>query len=420
MDRLVIDSQGELSGKVDISGAKNAALPILMGCLLAETPVRLSNVPHLMDVTTSIQLLASMGVEVQFDENLQIEIDASDVRSKEAPYELVKTMRASILALGPLLGRFGEAKVSLPGGCAIGSRPVNIHIEGMQKMGARIDMDQGYIIATVDGRLKGAEIDMEPVTVTGTENLLMAAVLAEGTTILRNAAREPEVTDLARFLVKMGANISGIGTETLTVVGVEALHGVEYSVIPDRIEAGTYLAAAALTKSRLTVTSVTPEHLTAVLDKFKEAGAEIECTADTITLDMRGRRLKPVDIETDPYPAFPTDMQAQFLVMNAVADGESKVVETIFENRFMHVSELVRMGADIRVEGNTAYINGVDQLKGAPVMATDLRASASLILAGLIAEGKTVINRVYHIDRGYELIEEKFHKIGAHIYRSND
>ncbi|MBF6057219.1 MULTISPECIES: UDP-N-acetylglucosamine 1-carboxyvinyltransferase [Thiomicrorhabdus] len=420
MDRLVIDSQGELSGKVEISGAKNAALPILMGCLLAETPVRLSNVPHLMDVTTSIQLLASMGVEIQFDENLQIEIDASQVHSKEAPYDLVKTMRASILALGPLLGRFGEAKVSLPGGCAIGSRPVNIHIEGMQKMGATIEMDQGYILASVDGRLKGAEIDMSPVTVTGTENLLMAAVLAEGTTVLRNAAREPEVTDLARFLVKMGAKISGIGTETLTVEGVEALKGVEYSVIPDRIEAGTYLAAAALTQSRLTVTSVTPEHLTAVLDKFKEAGAEIECTADTITLDMRGRRLKPVDIETDPYPAFPTDMQAQFLVMNAVADGESKVIETIFENRFMHVSELVRMGADIRVEGNTAFIRGVEKLKGAPVMATDLRASASLILAGLIAEGKTVINRVYHIDRGYELIEEKFHKIGAHIYRSND
>lgn len=417
MDKLVIDSQGQLTGSVEISGAKNAALPILMGCLLAETPVKLSNVPHLMDVTTTIQLLASMGVEILFDEELSIEIDASNVTSLEAPYELVKTMRASILVLGPLLARFGEAKVSLPGGCAIGSRPVNIHISGMEKMGAKIEVENGYIIATTDGRLHGADIDMDPVTVTGTENLLMAAVLADGITTLRNAAREPEVTDLATFLVKMGAKISGIGTETLVVEGVESLRGVNYDVIPDRIEAGTYLAAAVVTNSKLTVTKVNPSHLGAVLDKFKESGATVTTTASTITLDMRDREIQPVDIVTDPYPLFPTDMQAQFLVMNALAKGESKIEETIFENRFMHVSELVRMGADIRVEGNTAYIKGVEKLHGAPVMATDLRASASLILAGLIAEGETVVNRVYHIDRGYELIEEKFHKIGAHIYR---
>ncbi|NPA72825.1 MAG: UDP-N-acetylglucosamine 1-carboxyvinyltransferase [Gammaproteobacteria bacterium] len=419
MDKIVVDCQGSLSGKVEISGAKNAALPILMGCLLAETPVTLSNVPHLMDVTTTIQLLASMGVEVEFDERLNIELDASVVTSKEAPYELVTTMRASILVLGPLLGRFGEAKVSLPGGCAIGSRPVDIHIKGMQAMGADIQVEEGYILAKMNGRLQGADISMTPVTVTGTENLLMAAVLAEGTTTLRNAAREPEVTDLAEFLNKMGAKISGLGTSTLVIEGVESLKGVEYSVIPDRIEAGTYLAAAAVAKSKVTVTKVNPEHLGIVLEKFEEAGAEITCTEDTITLDMRDRDLKPVSLVTDPYPLFPTDMQAQFLVMNALADGVSTIQETIFENRFMHVSELARMGADISIEGNTATIRGVKSLKGAPVMATDLRASASLIIAGLVAEGQTVVNRVYHIDRGYELIEEKFHKIGAHIYRTN-
>lgn len=420
MDKLVVACQGRLSGSVEISGAKNAALPILMGCLLAETPTKLSNVPHLMDVTTTIQLLASMGVEILFDENLNIEIDASNVTDKEAPYELVKTMRASILVLGPLLARFGEARVSLPGGCAIGSRPVDIHIDGMKKMGAEIDVEQGYILAKSNGRLQGADITMNPVTVTGTENLLMAAVLAEGTTTLRNSAREPEVTDLAEFLNKMGAKITGLGTDTLVVEGVESLSGVEYSVIPDRIEAGTYLAAAAVTQSMLTVTKVNPEHLGIVLEKFEEAGAEITCVDDTITLDMRNRRLKPVDIVTDPYPLFPTDMQAQFLVMNALAEGESTIQETIFENRFMHVSELIRMGADISIEGNTAHIKGVKQLYGAPVMATDLRASASLILAGLVAEGETVVNRVYHIDRGYELIEEKFHKVGAYIYRITD
>ncbi len=418
MDKLVIEGPCQLSGSVQVSGAKNAALPILMGCLLSETPVTLSNVPHLKDVTTTIQLLATMGVEVMFDEHLNIEIDASEITTKEAPYELVKTMRASILAMGPLLARFGEAKVSLPGGCAIGSRPVNIHIEGMEKMGADIKVEQGYIIAKAD-RLKGADITMEPVTVTGTENLLMAAVLAEGQTILRNAAREPEVSDLANFLNAMGAKISGIDTDTLVVEGVERLQGVSYKVIPDRIEAGTYLAAAALTKSCVTVTHVVPEHLTAVLEKFTEAGADVSWKEDTITLDMRGRELKPVDIVTDPYPLFPTDMQAQFVVMNSIAEGRAKVEETIFENRFMHVSELVRMGADIHVEGNTAFTQGVDHLVGAPVMATDLRASASLILAGLVAHGETVVSRIYHIDRGYELIEEKFHKLGAHIYRAN-
>ncbi|MGC9386106.1 MAG: UDP-N-acetylglucosamine 1-carboxyvinyltransferase [Hydrogenovibrio sp.] len=418
MDKLVIEGPCQLAGKVQISGAKNAALPILMGCLLSETPVTLSKVPHLKDVTTTIQLLATMGVEVMFDESLNIEIDASNIVTKEAPYELVKTMRASILAMGPLLARFGEAKVSLPGGCAIGSRPVNIHIEGMQKMGADITVEQGYIVARAQ-RLQGADITMQPVTVTGTENLLMAAVLAEGQTILRNAAREPEVSDLANFLNAMGAQISGIDTDTLVIEGVERLTGVHYKVIPDRIEAGTYLAAAALTQSCVTVTQVVPGHLTAVLEKFKEAGALVSSTDDTVTLDMRGRDLKPVNIVTDPYPLFPTDMQAQFVVMNTLAKGMATVEETIFENRFMHVSELARMGADIYVEGNKACTNGVEHLVGAPVMATDLRASASLILAGLVAEGETVVSRIYHIDRGYELIEEKFHKLGAHIYRAN-
>jgi len=320
--------------------------------------------------------------------------------------------------MGTLLARFGEARVSLPGGCAIGSRPVNIHIKGMEMMGAEIEVEQGYIIAKAE-RLRGADITMEPVTVTGTENLLMAAVLAEGETILRNSAMEPEVSDLANFLNAMGAKISGIGSPTLVIEGVKRLEGVSYRVIPDRIEAGTYLAAAALTASKVTVKSVIPEHLSAVLDKFSEAGALIETTEDTITLDMRGRKLKPVDIVTAPYPGFPTDMQAQFVVMNCLAEGEATVEETIFENRFMHVSELIRMGALIDVEGNTATTHGVDQLIGAPVMATDLRASASLILAGLVAEGETVVSRIYHIDRGYELIEEKFHKLGAHIYRAN-
>lgn len=420
MDKLLIKGQNKLSGTVDISGSKNAALPILAATLLADSTVKISNIPHLRDVTTTIRLLAAMGAEVLVDEKRTVEINTAGLTSYEAPYELVKTMRASILVLGPLLARYGEAKVSLPGGCAIGSRPVNIHIHGMEKMGAEIRVEDGYIHARVDGRLKGADIDMEPVTVTGTENLLMAAVLAEGTTILRNAAREPEVTDLAQFLVKMGARITGIGTDTLKVEGVKSLKGVSYDVIPDRIEAGTYLAAAAVTQSKVTVNNVLPEHLTAVLDKFKEAGAKISTTAKTITLDMTGRSLKPVNIKTEPFPDFPTDMQAQFVVMNALAEGDSVVEETIFENRFMHVSELIRMGAQIQVHGNTAYISGVRQLKGAEVMATDLRASACLILAGLVADGQTIVDRVYHLDRGYEIVEEKFHKIGADIIRLSD
>lgn len=420
MDKLVIHGEKPLQGKVEISGAKNAALPILMGCIMAQTPVTLSNVPHLKDVTTTLQLLASIGVEMMFDERLNIEIDPTHVTSKEAAYELVKTMRASILVLGPLLARFGEARVSLPGGCAIGSRPVNIHIHGMEQMGAEVVVEEGYINAKVKGRLKGAEIVMNPVTVTGTENLMMAATLAEGKTTLRHAAKEPEVVDLANFLNAMGAKIRGAGTDVIEIEGVESLQGVSYEVIPDRIEAGTYLAAAAVTQGKVTVTKVKPKHLMAVLEKFIQAGAKVEVEDDQITLDMRGRELQPVDIVTEPYPGFPTDMQAQFVVMNALATkngGRSKVEETIFENRFMHISELIRMGADMFVEGKTVYINGVQKLKGAPVMATDLRASASLILAGLAAEGETVVNRIYHIDRGYELIEEKFHRIGADIVR---
>ncbi|SIO01893.1 UDP-N-acetylglucosamine 1-carboxyvinyltransferase [Sulfurivirga caldicuralii] len=419
MDKLVIHGPSQLEGEVRISGAKNAALPIMMGALLTPEPVRLSNVPHLRDVTTTLQLLASMGTRIVVDEKLNIELDTSDIHSREAPYELVKTMRASILVLGPLLARFGEARVSLPGGCAIGSRPVDVHIHGMEKMGAEIRVEQGYIHARAD-RLKGAHILMHTVTVTGTENLLMAAVLADGVTVLENAATEPEVQDLCHYLNKMGANIRGIGTSTLTIEGVDELKGCEHAIIPDRIEAGTYLAAAALTKSRITATHAEPRHMTAVLEKFVEAGAKLDIEEDRITLDMRDRELKPVDIVTAPYPLFPTDMQAQFLVMNCLAPGRAVIEETIFENRFMHVSELLRMGADIRVQGNKAITKGVDHLVGAPVMATDLRASASLILAGLAAQGETVVNRVYHIDRGYECIEEKFHKLGADIVRLTD
>ena len=419
MDKLVIQGPCQLDGTVRISGAKNAALPILMATLLSEAPSTLGNIPHLRDVTTTLQLLGSMGARITVDERLNIEVDTSDIHTKEAPYELVKTMRASILVMGPLLARFGEARVSLPGGCAIGSRPVDVHIHGMERMGADIKVEGGYIIAKAK-RLQGTHILMHTVTVTGTENLMMAAVLAEGTTVLENAACEPEVQDLAHFLNKMGAKISGIGTSTLTIEGVERLHGARHEIIPDRIEAGTYLAAAAATKSRITATHVNPGHMTAVLEKFRQAGADLEIGEDRITLDMRDRPLKPVDIITAPYPLFPTDMQAQFLVMNCLASGRAVVEETLFENRFMHVSELLRMGADIKVQGNKAITNGVEKLTGAPVMATDLRASASLILAGLAAEGETVVNRVYHIDRGYECIEEKFHKLGADIVRLTD
>lgn len=416
MDTLVIQGGAILGGELDISGAKNAVLPILVASILADSTVTLTNIPHLRDVTTSIELLATMGAGITVDEKLALEIDPTTVSLFEVPYELVKTMRASILVLGPLLARHGEARVSLPGGCAIGSRPVNIHLDGLRAMGADIKVEKGFIVATAN-RLKGAHIFMDMVTVTGTENLMMAAALAQGVTILENAAREPEVSDLAHFLNAMGAQIEGIGTSTLRITGVERLNGVAYRVIPDRIEAGTYLAAAALTQGDVTLRQVDPGHLEAVLLKFEEAGALIDTGHDWIRLDMRNRLLKPVNIVTMPYPAFPTDMQAQFLVMNTLAKGVSHVKETIFENRFMHVPELVRMGANITIDGNVAMTQGVSKLIGTSVMATDLRASASLILAGLVAEGETVINRVYHIDRGYERVEEKFHRMGANIQR---
>lgn len=416
MDQLQIQGGVPLSGELEISGAKNAVLPIIVGALLADAPVILTNIPHLRDVTTSIELLATMGAEITVDERLSLEIDPRSINCFEVPYELVKTMRASILVLGPLLSKYGEARVSLPGGCAIGSRPVNIHLEGLRAMGADIRVEKGFIVARAD-RLQGAHIFMDVVTVTGTENLLMAAVLAKGVTILENAAREPEVNDLANFLNAMGANIEGIGTSTLRITGVERLHGVNYRVIPDRIEAGTYLAAAVVTQGDVTLRRVDPTHLESVLLKFEESGAMIDVGDDWIRCDMRGRSIKPVNIVTMPYPAFPTDMQAQFLVMNTLAKGIAHVKETIFENRFMHVPELIRMGANISIDGNVATTQGVDRLVGAQVMATDLRASASLILAGLAAEGETIINRVYHIDRGYERIEEKLSRVGANIQR---
>ena len=416
MDKLLIKGGEKLAGTVRISGAKNAALPILAGTLLATKPVIVRNVPHLKDVTTTISLLQMMGVKVTVDDHLNVEVDASDVTHREAPYELVRTMRASILVLGPLVARFGEADVSLPGGCAIGARPVNLHVSGLQAMGASVSVENGFIKARSDG-LKGAHIVFDTVTVTGTENLLMAAVLADGETVLENAAREPEVTDLANFLVELGANIEGAGSSTITVQGVAELGGGDYSVLPDRIEAGTYLIAAAMTGGKVRLEDVAPNTLEAVLIKLAEAGASISSGDDWIELDMKGRRPSSVDIRTAPYPAFPTDMQAQFCALNAIADGIGTITETIFENRFQHVLEMQRMGADIQLEGNTAIIKGVDQLTAAPVMATDLRASAGLVLAGLAADGDTLVDRIYHVDRGYERIEEKFRQIGATIQR---
>jgi UDP-N-acetylglucosamine 1-carboxyvinyltransferase len=416
LDKLLIKGGEKLAGTVRISGAKNAALPILAGTLLATKPVIVRNVPHLKDVTTTISLLQMMGVKVTVDDHLNVEVDASDVTHREAPYELVRTMRASILVLGPLVARFGEADVSLPGGCAIGARPVNLHVSGLQAMGANVSVENGFIKARSD-RLKGAHIVFDTVTVTGTENLLMAAVLADGETVLENAAREPEVTDLANFLVDLGANIDGAGSSTITVQGVAELGGGDYSVLPDRIEAGTYLIAAAMTGGKVRLKDVAPDTLEAVLIKLAEAGASISSGDDWIELDMKGRRPASVDIRTAPYPAFPTDMQAQFCALNAIADGIGTITETIFENRFQHVLEMQRMGADIQLEGNTAIIKGVDQLTAAPVMATDLRASAGLVLAGLAAVGDTLVDRIYHVDRGYERIEEKFRQIGATIQR---
>jgi len=416
LDKLLIEGGSSLSGQVTISGAKNAALPILAGTLLAGEPVTVSNVPHLKDVTTMLSLLQMMGVQVTVDDRLKVEIDARNVDRREAPYELVKTMRASILVLGPLVARFGEADVSLPGGCAIGARPVNLHVAGLQAMGAEVVVEEGFIKARAD-RLQGAHIVFDTVTVTGTENLLMAAVLADGETVLENAAREPEVVDLANFLVGMGANIEGIGSGTLVVHGVDALGGTEYSVLPDRIETGTYLVAAAMTGGHIRALCTAPETLEAVLIKLAEAGARIETGDDWIEIDMKGRRPASVDVRTAPYPAFPTDMQAQFCAMNAIAEGVGTITETIFENRFQHVLEMQRMGADIQLEGNTAICTGIQRLTAAPVMATDLRASAGLVLAGLAAEGETLVDRIYHVDRGYERIEEKLGQLGASIRR---
>ena len=418
MDKLIIQGSGPLSGEIRISGAKNAALPILAGALLAENPVIIGNVPHLHDITTTMSLLGQMGVTLSVDEKVRIEVDSSTISTFKAPYELVKTMRASIIVLGPLLARFGKAEVSLPGGCAIGSRPVNIHLKGLEAMGADIRVENGHIHASCD-RLKGARLVLDMVTVTGTENLMMAATLAEGTTIIENAAREPEVSDLANFLNKLGAKISGIGTDTLTIEGVESLatKNLVYDILPDRIEAGTYLVAAATTGGKIKIKDVDPGTLDMVLSKLQEAGAELTIGDDWIELDMKGQRAKAVSFKTAPYPGFPTDMQAQFMVLNTLAEGTSVITETIFENRFMHVHELQRLGADIKLEGNTAICVGKEMLEGATVMATDLRASASLVIAGLVSKGETIIERIYHIDRGYECIEEKTALLGGQIRR---
>ena len=416
MDKLIITGGIPLEGEVRISGAKNAALPILAATLLADGPVKVGNIPHLQDITTTMELLGRMGVELVVDEHMNIEVDCSTVRELFAPYELVKSMRASILVLGPMLARFGEAVVSLPGGCAIGSRPVNLHIEGLVKMGADVRVEAGYIHAKAS-RLKATRVVMDLVTVTGTENLMMAATLAKGTTLIENAAREPEVVDLANCLNAMGAKISGAGSDTIAVEGVDALNGTHYDVLPDRIESGTYLAAAAITGGHVRIKDTRPRMLETVIDKLREAGAEVEVGDQWIDLDMRGRRPCAANIRTSPYPAFPTDMQAQFTALNVVAEGTATISETVFENRFMHIHELQRMGADIQLEGNTAVVRGVERLTAAPVMATDLRASASLVLAGLVADGDTVVDRIYHIDRGYESIEEKLAKLGARIRR---
>jgi len=419
VDKLQIRGGVPLDGEVRISGAKNAALPILAGALLADGPVSIGNVPHLRDVTTMIELLGRMGAGVTIDERMRIEVDPLTTRETFAPYELVKTMRAAVLVLGPLVARFGKADVSLPGGCAIGARPVNIHVAGLQAMGADVHIENGYIKARA-GRLRGARIVLETVTVTGTENLMMAAALAEGRTILENAAREPEIADLAQFLNSMGARITGHGTDTIVIDGVETLHGTSYDVLPDRIEAGTYLVAGAITGGRVRARHARAEHLDAVLAKLEEAGATVTRGDTFVEVDMRGRRPRAVSIRTAPHPGFPTDMQAQFAALDTVAEGVGTITETIFENRFMHMLEMRRMGAEIRLEGNTAIIRGVPRLTAAPVMATDLRASASLVLAGLVAEGTTQVERIYHIDRGYECIEEKLQGLGAQIRRVAD
>ncbi len=416
MNKLIIKGGVPLLGEVRVSGSKNAVLPILAGTLLADSPVIIRNVPHLHDVTTTMELLGRMGVMLTIGEKMSIEIDPATLENTFAPYELVKTMRASILVLGPLLARFGKAEVSLPGGCAIGARPVDMHLSGLEAMGAHIDVEQGYIKASCD-RLKGARIVMDQVTVTGTENLMMAASLADGTTVIENAAREPEVVDLADFINAMGGRIEEAGTDTIKIHGVEKLNGCDYTVLPDRIETGTYLVAAAITGGKVLIKRSDPRLLDSVLAKLEEAGAIIDTGDDWIELDMEGRKPNAVNIRTAPYPGFPTDMQAQFCALNSIAEGTGSVTETVFENRFMHIQEFTRLGANIHLEGNTAIIKGVEGLNGAPVMATDLRASASLILAGLVANGETVVDRIYHIDRGYDHIEEKLAVLGARIQR---
>ena len=417
MDKLRIAGGKPLFGDVRISGSKNAALPILAATLLCDKPVTLSNIPHLHDVTTMIELLGCLGAGVVVDERMRVEVDAANITSLTAPYDLVKTMRASILVLGPLVARYGEAHVSFPGGCAIGSRPVDLHLRGLEMMGAEIEIDGGYIRARAPRGLKGAHIFLDQVTVGGTENLMMAAALAAGTTTIENAAREPEIIDLAGFINAMGGSVEGAGTDTLVIHGAGELHGASYRVMPDRIETGTYLAAAAATRGRVTAHDTDPRYLEAVLLKLEEAGAAIECLDNRISLDMQGRRPRAVSLRTAPYPAFPTDMQAQFLAMNAIAEGVGRVTETIFENRLLQVPELNRMGARITLEDRTAIVTGVETLKGAPVMASDLRASASLVIAGLVANGETIVDRIYHIDRGYECIEEKLQQLGADIRR---
>ena len=417
MDKLIIQGAGPLRGEVLISGSKNAALPILSGSLLCDGLVTITNLPHLQDVTTTIELLGTLGVSLSINEKMSLEVDNSTLNSTTAPYDLVKTMRASILVLGPLLARYGEANVSFPGGCAIGSRPVDLHLRGFEAMGAKIEVDKGYIKATCDGRLKGARILMDLVSVGATENLMMAAVLAEGTTTIENAAREPEIVDLANCLNTWGAKILGAGTSTVVIEGVDKLSGGTFRVMPDRIETGTYLAAAAATGGKVKVKQTDPSTLEAVLLKLEETGAIITVGDDWIELDMQGRRPKAVSLKTAPYPAFPTDMQAQLTAVNAVAEGSGVITETIFENRLMQVQELNRMGAKIVVEGNSAIVSGVEKLTGAQVMASDLRASAALVIAGMVAEGETIVDRIYHIDRGYERIEEKLSQLGAKIRR---
>jgi len=420
MDKLIIHGGASIEGEISISGAKNSALPILSATLLTDQPVTISNVPHLHDITTTIELLGLMGSRITVNERMHIEIDNAQINNFFAPYELVKTMRASILVLGPLLAHYGKADVSLPGGCAIGSRPVNIHLQGLIAMGANITTDSGYIRAETKGRLKGVHLTLDIVTVTGTENLMMAATLADGLTIIENAAREPEVKDLANCLNKMGAKISGAGTDRIEIEGVESLHGTEHEILPDRIETGTYLVAAAMTGGKMRLRNTQSILLESVIAKLTEAGAKIEIEENAISIDMKGKKPKAVDVHTSPFPGFPTDMQAQFTAMNSIAEGSGTITEAVFENRFMHVHELQRMGADLKLQGNTTITDGVEQLTCAPVMATDLRASASLVLAGLVAKGETVVDRIYHIDRGYETIEEKLSQLGASIKRVPD